>query len=450
MKQINILTLSILLLGASAGNLLQATAPNVDTSVEPFGTNLSGGEFGGVYPGSIGTHYGYPTNKCLDYFKSKGLTLIRFPFRWERLQRTNGTTLNVDLDQTELGRLKTFIAEAEARNMKIIPDMHNFARYSFDGGTTQTRIDDNSNLTRQHLGSIWRKLAEAFASYSNIWGYDIMNEPYNMQGGVDGGTHWKAIAQVVIDSIRTVDTHTPIIICGDRYSSALYWLQASDRLKDLVDPANKLIFSSHVYFDKDQSGNYAKPFSEEGAHTQTGVDRVKPFVDWLKANNKKGFVGEYGIPTDEATPDKYLPVLDNMLEYLSENGIPGTYWSAGPRWTETNPHTLSTQPTNNYTKDKPQMDVLTKYPTTKGQPTSSNMATGKNTISVYPNPTTGRLNIQTDAIVEQVTLKDIAGRTLLEQHLPHNTLSLQHLPAGIYILRIHTNNGTTDCKTVKQ
>lgn len=36
-----------------------------------FGVNLSGAEFGNVYPGVDGTHYGYPTEKDLDYFKAK-------------------------------------------------------------------------------------------------------------------------------------------------------------------------------------------------------------------------------------------------------------------------------------------------------------------------------------------------------------------------------------------
>jgi len=44
---------------------------NPAAMIESFGVNLSGGEFGGVYPGVIGTHYGYPTYKDLDYFKGK-------------------------------------------------------------------------------------------------------------------------------------------------------------------------------------------------------------------------------------------------------------------------------------------------------------------------------------------------------------------------------------------
>lgn len=43
---------------------------------EYFGVNMSGAEFGNVYPGVDGTHYGYPTKKDLEYFKEKGKTLL--------------------------------------------------------------------------------------------------------------------------------------------------------------------------------------------------------------------------------------------------------------------------------------------------------------------------------------------------------------------------------------
>lgn len=67
-----------------------------------FGVNLSGAEFGNVYPGVDGTHYGYPTEKDLNYFKAKGLYLVRFPFRWERIQ----PTMNGELNATELAKMK--------------------------------------------------------------------------------------------------------------------------------------------------------------------------------------------------------------------------------------------------------------------------------------------------------------------------------------------------------
>ena len=321
--------------------------PDPVVVTESFGVNLSGGEFGGVYPGVDGTHYGYPGSKDLDYFKSKGLILIRFPFRWERIQHE----LNGDLYAIDLGKMKNFVKAAEDRDMPVILDMHNFARRSFDGGATSTVIDAGPELTREHLADAWMKLANEFKSYKNIWGYDIMNEPYSMPSS----TAWFTIAQAVIDKIRLVDTQTPIIISGDRFSSALHWVQFSDNLRNLNDPSNNLIFQAHIYFDKNISGAYAGTYDEEQATPETGVTRIKPFVEWLKKYNKRGLIGEYGVPDNDP---RWLVVLENMLIYMRDNGVPGTYWSAGPRW---GTYKLAVQPTNNYTTDRPQMEVLEKY-----------------------------------------------------------------------------------------
>lgn len=82
---------------------------------EYFGVNMSGAEFGNVYPGVDGTHYGYPTKKDLEYFKEKGLRMIRFPFRWERIQ----SEMNGPLITTELAKMKEFVQAAEDLNMKV-------------------------------------------------------------------------------------------------------------------------------------------------------------------------------------------------------------------------------------------------------------------------------------------------------------------------------------------
>ena len=313
---------------------------------------MSGAEFGGIYPGIDGTHYGYPTEKDLDYFKAKGLYLIRFPFRWERIQ----PAMNGELNTTELEKMKLFVKAAEERNMQILLDMHNFGRYCIycdgkDSKNNQYAIIGNSRCTIENLCDVWIKLAKEFKDYKNIWGYDIMNEPNAMLKT----TPWFNIAQACIDAIRTVDTKTTIVVSGDEFSSAKRWKEVSDNLKDLIDPSNNLIFQAHVYFDHDTSGNYAKDYDEDGANIQTGVARLRPFVEWLQENNKRGFVGEYGVPDKDG---RWLDILDAALKYLQDNGVNGTYWSAGPRWGD---YPLAIQPTENYTKDRPQMEILLKY-----------------------------------------------------------------------------------------
>ena len=323
-----------------------------------FGTNLSSAEFAPVSTppyGEDGYHYSFPSKADIDYFYSKGLKLIRLPFRWERVQPDLNGALG---GANYLKQIKDLVDYARDKGVWMILDMHNFGRRPVNG--TDFVIGQQVHLTKEHFADVWKKLATEFKGYPNIWGYDLMNEPHDM----GSSTLWRTLAQTAITAIREVDTKTPIIISGDAWSTATGWVGASDNLKDLADPSNKLIYQAHTYFDKGKGGTYEKvvngvtvptTYEEEQANPQTGVENIKPFVQWLKANKKVGFIGEYGIPNDDS---RWNVVLENMLKYMVDNGVPGTYWSAGPRW---GTYRLSIQPTGNYTIDKPQMSVLKNY-----------------------------------------------------------------------------------------
>lgn len=75
-------------------------------------------------------------------------------------------------------------------------------------------------------------------------------------------------------------------------------------------------------------------------------------------------------------------------------------------------------------------------------------------IAVYPNPTNGRLNIQSDnARLAQVQVFDLFGKLLLteEPNDNHTSLNLSNLANGVYIVRmISDNQGTVTRKIVKQ
>lgn len=67
------------------------------------------------------------------------------------------------------------------------------------------------------------------------------------------------------------------------------------------------------------------------------------------------------------------------------------------------------------------------------------------TIRVFPNPANGSVTIQTgSSLLHQATIVDLAGKTLQQvADLTTNTctLSLTGIPAGAYLLVLHTNNG---------
>ncbi|MFC6479198.1 hypothetical protein ACFQDN_25495 [Pseudomonas asuensis] len=77
-------------------------------------------------------------------------------------------------------------------------------------------------------------------------------------------------------------------------------------------------------------------------------------MEWLKANNKKGYLGEIGVPNNNPA---WLPALDNTLKYLAENCIPASVWAAGPGWGDD--YILSVEPVNG--QDRIQWPVLRKY-----------------------------------------------------------------------------------------
>jgi hypothetical protein len=281
------------------------------------GVNISGSEYSWeTYP--VATH--------LDYLKNKGIGLIRLPIAWEKLQ----PTLNGALNQTEVGKLKAFLDLIATRNMRVIVDIHNYGRFNPNWAANAAAnygIVAVSNSSGLLIGStalpisafqdLWTKLAATLAGHAGLAGYDIMNEPHDLGTGV-----WPIAAQAAVNGIRSVDMNTTIYVEGTQWASAYYWANDNNNLK-IEDPANKLIYEAHLYFDGNGSGTYTQTYDQQGAYPNWGVDHVQPFIKWLQQNNAKGYIGEFGVPENDS---RWLVVLDNFLNTLKQNGVPGTYW----------------------------------------------------------------------------------------------------------------------------
>lgn len=276
-----------------------------------IGINLSGAEFGS------GKHYGvdyhYPDFNEIKFYVDRGVGLIRLPFTWERMQ----PTLGGGLDQTELGRLKTFLADAEAAGVDVIVDLHNYGRYNgVPIGSWGVGAHD--------LADFWQKLASEIKDSPALVGYGIMNEPHDMpyQGA------WKTAAQATVNAIRQVDSNEAIYVNGDSWSGAHSWKSLNNDFI-LSDPANNIYYEAHQYFDRDSSGIYAGNYDQEGAYASVGVDRLKPFVEWLQEHNLKGFIGEFGVPSNDG---RWLEVQEKALDYIEANGLSATAWGGGFWW----------------------------------------------------------------------------------------------------------------------
>jgi endoglucanase len=320
------------------------TAATVGASISSndflIGVNVSGAEYAGT---------AYARASDLDYLKSKGITLIRLPVAWERLQHV----LNGPLDSIETTALEAFLDKAAAGGMQVIVDLHNYGRYSTniaDAGSGTGNVIGSAAVPIAAFQDLWIRLAAALKGHPGLAGYDLMNEPHDM-----GNTGvWPQAAQAAVNAIRSVDMGTTIYVEGDAWASAHDWPTDNGNLH-VTDPADKLVYEAHIYFDSNGSGKYAKTYDQEGAFPGIGAVKLQPFLKWLALNNFKGFIGEFGVPD---TDPRWIPVLDNFINELQKAGISGAIWlyRGGPTsWH--NP--LSVNPVNGV--EQPQMAALLRH-----------------------------------------------------------------------------------------
>jgi endoglucanase len=327
----------LVLAAALAGSAPWAAARDEGGSagIDLIGVNLSGAGFAPhVVPGKHGTNYFYPEKRHFKYYADKGIRLIRFPFIWERVQHNLGE----DLDGEQLRLLKRTLDFAMQHGQKVILDMHNYGRY-------QGHLIGSSDVPYAAYAEVWQKLAKRFGGHPALLGYDIMNEPHGTVG------LWPGAAQAAVDAIREVDQQALIFVEGERWSSAYHWplVNANFLVKD---PVERIVYEAHLYFDEDFSGKYL-PGKSRNIDPMLGVERARPFVEWLQKHGQKGFLGEYGIPDD--LPEASV-AMDNLLAYLNDNCIPSAYWAGGPGWGQ---YRLAIEPRDG--QDRPQMAILQKH-----------------------------------------------------------------------------------------
>jgi endoglucanase len=301
------------------------------------GINFASAAFGGS-PGIYGKDYIYPSPDYLDYYAAKGFAVVRLAYLWERLQRAPFDKL----DDSELDRIKSFVAAARARNMRVILSPHNYGRYPLNGADT---LIGTAELPVEAFADFSNKVATAFVGDDGIYALSLMNEPHDFNG------MWKQIAQAGLNAIRKADRERLVLAPGDQWSEASKWQRFNNDFL-LNDPSSRVIYEAHQYFDADHTGTYKVGYTLSGATPDRGVAWVRPFAEWLRQHKQNGIITEFGVPNDDA---RWLRLVQELLPYLGKEKIPWTYWAGGPRWGN---YPLSTEPKNGI--DAPIMPVLTK------------------------------------------------------------------------------------------
>jgi endoglucanase len=283
-----------------------------------------------VYPSSAGE---------FGYFGSRGQTLVRLPFLWERVQPAPFGSLSA----ADTNAIRAALDTAQSSNQRVILDMHNYARYF---GTPLRRSDAAA------FANAWEQIAGTFGGHPALFGYELMNEPHDLPEGPDA---WAYLAQAAADGVRRGDSSGWLVVPGYSWQTARFWADNNATL-NVSDPRGHVLYAAHQYFDANYTGTYGSSYDADGAYPDIGVDRLRPFQDWLQQRGARGVITEYGVPDNDP---RWLTVLDRFLGAIAADPslLGGTYWAAGPWWGS---YPLSVEPRGG--ADRPQMSVLSRYP----------------------------------------------------------------------------------------
>lgn len=300
------------------------------------GVNLSGAEFGEP-GGEYFKAYTYPSEETIDYFARKGMNTVRLPFQWERMQ----PQLGQPLDENELKRLKETVELLRKKHLTIILDPHNYASYN------KAKIGD-APVTVSAFAEFWARLAVEFPDQQDVV-FGLMNEPNDIATDV-----WLKAANAAIRTIRATGADNLILVPGTQWTGAHSWQSDGPGgangtvMLGVRDPRNNFAFEVHQYFDSDSSGTHADCSGNDNA-----LDAVVKMTDWARANGKKVFLGEFGVPQDKAC----IAGLKRVLDKIQANGdawLGWTYWVAGDWWPQS--EALNVQPHDGH--ERKQMATL--------------------------------------------------------------------------------------------
>ena len=320
---------------------LLSLSPFAHADVALKGINFSGGEFGNCNnpAAKYGFSYIFLDNDSIDSFRRSGMNVFRVPFCWERLQPAAMGAL----DKDELARIDKMVQYTTGLGAHIILDPHNFGSY--------WKKPLASDSDKQAFADLWKKLAAQYKNNDNVI-FGLMNEPISIPG-----EQWISTANLAIAAIREAGAKNLILVPGIAWTGAHSWASTSYGTPNavttlnVVDSANHYAYEVHQYFDKDSSGTSATCVDEN-----IGVARIAEFEKWLRKNNKKAFLGEFGAGRNPTC----FAAVSNLLDELRKNSdiwLGWAYWNAGP-WQD---NYMFNIPAKREQQPRTQMEVLNKF-----------------------------------------------------------------------------------------
>ncbi|KAJ6531396.1 endoglucanase 1 [Mycena vulgaris] len=310
------------------------------------GVNESGGEFG-VFapvdtpgfglPGRFGVDYAFINKSTVDIFvDQEKINFFRVTFLMERMCPLS-FGLGRKFNETYFSEYADAINYiTHTKGAYALLDPHNYMRYNdpsmqpFTGSVIGNSSDPTAATTRQ-FEEFWHELALRFVHNPKVI-FGINNEPHDMPTDLLLKNN-----QAAINGIRAAGALQLILAPGNGFTGGHAWTQfsgaagdapSSDFMNKLVDPIKNTAMDIHEYLDIDFSGGHAEC-------TQPGPSNLANLTTWLRENNLKAVLSEFGGGDNE----NCFQMIDDLVKYMAANDewIGWSIWAAGPIWGTNSP-----------------------------------------------------------------------------------------------------------------
>lgn len=81
---------------------------------------------------------------------------------------------------------------------------------------------------------------------------------------------------------------------------------------------------------------------------------------------------------------------------------------------------------------------------------ASTQEINKNAISAFPNPFTERIHINSDQLIDLISISEVSGKIIIQRKPDMNSIDLSDLNSGIYFMSCRTKNSISTFRIIKQ
>jgi hypothetical protein len=285
---------------------------------------------------------GFNTSAYSDLKKAKEVFGANV-FRLQLTPQTEAARGRVSISvawQRQLANMETALQEAARQGMYVIIDLHE-PPLSDPSIKTNSEAFWNNDANLQVLIDSWKDIAQRFEPYrDNIWGYDLLNEPYNPQELPEGAVKWPVWAQKIVDNIRVYDTQTPIIYEASPGALPKAFLENQKWQKQptftlLKD--DKVIYSLHMYGPYNYTHQGLSTFNKAPVATDwpdktaySGsiqdknwlIKELQPVIDFQNKYHVPIYVGEFSTIRWAPGAAEYIR---DLVQIFEEHGWSWTY-----------------------------------------------------------------------------------------------------------------------------